>query len=59
MSKGYIHLSRLGQLLFWTGVIAALITAMMSDSGSLTALQVLAAVMIEGLVMGAGIVLKE
>ena len=59
MTDRYIHLSRLGRALVIAGMAAMLLTAMASDAGSLTAIQVLGLVMVEGLTMGAGAVLKE
>ena len=59
MTDRYIHLSRLGRALVIAGMAAMLLTAMASDAGSLTAVQVLGLVMVEGLTMGAGAVLKE
>ena len=59
MTDRYIHLSRLGRAQVIAGMAAMLLTAMASDAGSLTAIQVLGLVMVEGLTMGAGAVLKE
>ena len=59
MPDHYIRLGRLGRALVAIGMTAMLLTAMASDAGSLTAMQVLGLVMVEGLTMGAGAVLKE
>ncbi len=59
MPDHYIRLSRLGRALVAVGMISMLLTAMASDAGSLTAVQVLGLVMAEGLMLGAGVILKE
>lgn len=59
MPDHYIRLSRLGRALVAVGMISMLLTAMASDAGSLTAIQVLGLVMAEGLMLGAGVILKE
>ncbi|WP_050697703.1 hypothetical protein [Anaeromassilibacillus senegalensis] len=50
----YIKHSRLGVILFVTGLIGALVTAMASDSGMLTIWQVLILATAESLAMGIG-----
>ena len=59
MPDHYIRLGRLGRALVAIGMTAMLLTAMASDAGSLTAVQVLGLAAAEGLAMGAGAVLKE
>ena len=55
----YTKHSRLGVILFVAGFIGILITAMASDSGALSTMQVWALAAVGSLVMGTGAVLAE
>ncbi|WP_050698021.1 hypothetical protein [Anaeromassilibacillus senegalensis] len=55
----YIKHSRLGVILFVTGLIGAFLTAMASDSGMLTVYQVLIMTTAESLAMGIGGLLRD
>lgn len=55
----YIKHSRLGVILFVTGLIGAFLTASASDSGFLSVYQVLILATVESLTIGIGGLLRE
>lgn len=55
----YIKHSRLGVILFATGLIGGFLTAMASDSGMLSTFQVLMLAVVESLAMGIGGLMRE
>lgn len=55
----YIKHSRLGALLFAAGFVGILVTAMASDSGALSTMQVWALAAVGSLVLGTGAVITE
>lgn len=59
MDNSYIKHSRLGVILFASGLVGAFITAAALDSDMLTLYQVLALAAFEGLAMGIGGVLYD